>query len=234
MRGGVRFASAAVVLLLALAGCGRSFLHFGEERAAWRHDAEVACLKSGAVKVGTGVVQLKPIEGPGVCGADFPLKVALLGESSALSYADDLRPPGDIPNASAAQPRWPPSEPRTMTTAPLRPVDVAPLQSEPIQRGNMRWVPGPAGVDRSETTAPSGHPISLAPPGGEPAYAPGAAAAPDDIPDDAVLPAGRTPTAYPAQRPYPDYRTPQRPQPRFGPMRGPNASAAFMPATTAG
>ena len=67
------------MVLLALAGCGRSFLQFGE-RAAWRHDAEVTCLKSGAVKIGVGVVQMQPIEGPGMCGADFPLKVALLGE----------------------------------------------------------------------------------------------------------------------------------------------------------
>ena len=100
MKCGVRFYLAGTVLLLALAGCGRSFLQFGE-RAAWRHEAEVTCLKSGAVKIGAGVVQMQPIEGPGMCGADFPLKVALLGESTAMSYADDLRPPAGIPNASA-------------------------------------------------------------------------------------------------------------------------------------
>ena len=231
MRGGVRFSLAGAVLLLALAGCGRSFLHFGEERAAWRHDAEVACLKSGAVKIGGGVVQMKPIEGPGVCGADFPLKVALLGESSTLSYADELRPPGAIPSASAAQPRWPPSEPRYAPLAPVRPVEVSPLQNEPIQSGNMRWMTGPPGIERPATTAPAGTPISLAPPGVEPGDAP-RAALPNDIPDDAVLPAGRTPTAYPPQRAYgaPDYRTPQRAPPMLGPMRGPNASAAIMPA----
>ena len=100
MKSRVRLYLAGTVVLLALAGCGRSFLQFGE-RAAWRHEAEVACLKSGAVKVGVGVEQMKPIEGPGMCGADFPLKVALLGESSAMGYADDLRPPAGIPNASA-------------------------------------------------------------------------------------------------------------------------------------
>ena len=84
-------------MLLALAGCGRGLLQYGE-RAPWRHQAEVTCLKSGAVKIGTGVVQIQPIEGPGMCGADFPLKVAALGESSAIGYADDLRPPGAIPN----------------------------------------------------------------------------------------------------------------------------------------
>src|SRR5258707_12965280 len=109
----LRFYLAGLAMLLALAGCGRSFLHYGE-RASWRHEAEVSCLKSGAVKIGTGVVQIEPIEGPGMCGADFPLKVTALGGSSALiGYSDDLRPPGAIPNSSAAQiPGSPGDEPR--------------------------------------------------------------------------------------------------------------------------
>ncbi len=120
MKSRVRLYLAGTVVLLALAGCGRSFLQFGE-RPAWRHEAEVACLKSGAVKVGVGVVKMKPIEGPGMCGADFPLKVALLGESSAMGYADDLRPPAGIPNASPAQPNWPPSEQRYYSPAAAAP-----------------------------------------------------------------------------------------------------------------
>ena len=96
MKGGVGLYFAGAGVLLALAGCGRSFM--SGERAPWRHQAEISCLKSGAVKVGAGVVQIEPIEGPGMCGADFPLKVAALGESSpAISYSDDLRPPGSIP-----------------------------------------------------------------------------------------------------------------------------------------
>jgi hypothetical protein len=134
-------------LLLALAGCGRSFMQ--GERAAWRHDAEVSCLKSGQVKIGVGVEQMQPIEGPGVCGADFPFKVALLGESSALGYADDPRPPASIPNASPAQPNWPPVEQHYLPPAPAQRV-----QSAPIQNGNMRWVPGPPGIERSRTSVP--------------------------------------------------------------------------------
>jgi len=178
------FSMIEACVLLALAGCGRSF--FQGERAAWRHEAEVTCLKSGAVKLGAGVVQMQPIEGPGMCGADFPLKVALLGESAAMSYADDLRPPEAIPNASPAQPRWPASEPRY--TPP------APMQSAPIQSGNMRWVPGPPGIERPEADAPARYAPVDEPPAaaGRPMsiYAPGVAA-PDDIPDDAVLPPGR-------------------------------------------
>lgn len=46
-----------------------------------------------------------------MCGAEFPLKVAALGEgSSSYGFADeDLRPPGSIGN----QPRWPVTQPRS-------------------------------------------------------------------------------------------------------------------------
>ena len=36
-----------------------------------------------------------------MCGADFPLKVSMLGESTAMSYADDLRPPEGNPQCIA-------------------------------------------------------------------------------------------------------------------------------------
>jgi hypothetical protein len=241
MRSRVRFYLAGTVLLLALAGCGRSFLQFGE-RPAWRHDAEVTCLKSGAVKLGSGVVEIKPIEGPGMCGADFPLKVALLGESSAMSYADDPRPPAGIPNASPAQPRWPASEPRYAPAAPV--------QSAPIQSGNMRWVPGPPGIEQPESVPPARYaPVNETPARYTPAYEPPAQAAPpgqplsiyapgvarpDDIPDDAVLPPGRAAPSYPRTQPAynaPVYQAPvQRALPALGPMRGPNTTAAIMPA----
>jgi len=230
MKGGVRFYLAGTVVLLALAGCGRSFLQ--GERAAWRHEAEVTCLKSGTVKIGIGVEQMQPIAGPGMCGADFPLKVALLGEGTAMGYADDLRPPASIPNGSVDQPRWPSSQPYY---TPAQPV-----QSEPIQRGNMRWVPGPPPTARPEVTAPARYAPAIEPP--EPAapagrpmsiYAPDGAQ-PDDIPDDAVLPPGRAQPAYPRNAPAynaPVYQPPpQRALPALGPMRGPNASAAIMPA----
>src|SRR5260370_21136060 len=85
-----------------LAGCSGSM--FFAEREPWRHDAELQCLATGMVKEGAGITRMQPIRGPGVCGADFPLKVSILGESAPLGYMDDLRPPGDIPRAP---PRWP-------------------------------------------------------------------------------------------------------------------------------
>lgn len=91
---GVRSYLVGSLVLLSLAGCGRFWF---AEREPWRREAEIACLKSGAVRESVSVVQTAPISGPGVCGADFPLKVAALGESMALGFADAMRPPGAIP-----------------------------------------------------------------------------------------------------------------------------------------
>jgi hypothetical protein len=95
-------------VLVSLAGCGRGFFQT-EEREPWRAEAEIACLKSGAVKETADLVRINPISGPGMCGAEFPLKVAALGESSSsVGFADeDMRPPGSVGN----QPRWPVSQP---------------------------------------------------------------------------------------------------------------------------
>lgn len=83
------------LVLVALSGCGRGF--FTAEREPWRAEAEKACLQSGAVKETADLVRVDPISGPGMCGAEFPLKVAALGEGSGvLGFADDLRPPGNV------------------------------------------------------------------------------------------------------------------------------------------
>ncbi|MEP7031047.1 MAG: extensin family protein [Pseudolabrys sp.] len=231
MNNAARYYLVSSVLLLTLAGCGRSFLQTGE-RESWRHQAEATCIKSGAVKLGAGVVQIEPIEGPGICGADFPLKVAALGESSAIGYADEIRPPGAIPNGSpgpsAQMPNWPPSDYR-YAPPPSR---TQPIQSRPLPGEQLRWTPGPPPIEQPEAHAPAryapsepaaqlGRPMSI--------YAPGVAQ-PDDIPDDAVLPPGRsTPRTQPAYN-APVYQPePQRAPPALGPMRGPQ-TAAVTPA----
>ena len=91
-------------VLVSLAGCSSGFFQ-SAEREPWRAEAEVACLKSGAVKENADLVRINPISGPGVCGAEFPLKVSALGEGSgSFSFADDdLRPPASVGNG----PRWP-------------------------------------------------------------------------------------------------------------------------------
>lgn len=133
------------LVLVSLAGCGRGF--FQAEREPWRAEAEVACLKSGAVKEGPDRVRVEPISGPGACGADYPLKIALLGEgSSTFGFADDLRPPAPIGN----QPRWPVARPA--------PQNYPPAQNYPNPYSNN--------APRQPTyAAPSNGPISLSPPG---------------------------------------------------------------------
>ena len=128
MRRGLCFSLVGVVFLGALAGCGRSSFLSMAEREYWRHEAEVKCLKSGAVKETSALVRVSPIEGPGICGADFPLKVAALGESAAFGFAGELRPPGSIPNIGS-QPRWPVSRPSAPPAGIYAP---APIYSEPV------------------------------------------------------------------------------------------------------
>jgi hypothetical protein len=124
-------------VLVSLAGCGRGLFQT-QEREPWRAEAEIACLKSGAVKENAELVRIDPISGPGVCGAEFPLKVAALGESSSsFGFADDdLRPPGNI----GSQPHWPISQP-------------PPPQPQPYATRQLGYA------------TPSGRPISLSAPG---------------------------------------------------------------------
>jgi hypothetical protein len=105
-------------LLGVLAGCSGSYF---AEREAWRHEAEVQCLNSGAIHEDTGKVRIKAINGPGMCGADYPLKVSALGERGALGYSDELRPPGSIPSGSSGTPRWPVNTARPSPTPAYEP-----------------------------------------------------------------------------------------------------------------
>src|SRR3954469_25026713 len=97
MTRGVRLYLVASFVLVSLAGCGRGFQ--SAEREPWQAEAELACLKSGAVKESPELVRIDPISGPGACGAEFPLKVAALGEGGGTyGFADELRPPANIGN----------------------------------------------------------------------------------------------------------------------------------------
>jgi hypothetical protein len=168
-------------------------------------------------------VQIEAIEGPGMCGADFPLKVSMLGDASAvpMSYGDDMRPPAAIPGGgSSGMPNWPVNDQRYAPVqgapiAPMRSAPMQPVQAAPIRGETMRWVPGPQGVEVS----PSGAPGRYAP---QPPSQPmplepsDAASERDDIPDDAALSDERAPRTQPAYNP-----PPYQPPPRLGPARGP-------------
>ncbi|QIP08117.1 extensin-like domain-containing protein [Bradyrhizobium symbiodeficiens] len=199
MTRGVRLYLVGSIVLVSLAGCGRGF--FQAEREPWRAEAEAACLKSGAVKEGPDLVRIDPISGPGMCGAEFPLKVAAIGEaSSSYGFADEeLRPPGSI----GGQPRWPVTQRRSNY----------PASSSP-QRSNYPE----AAVRQPTGYGASSGPMSL--------NAPGVAAQEDeiDLPSDGTDAAGAArymnSPSYPA-RPAPYSQAPaQQPPPRLGPAQG--------------
>lgn len=68
-----RFALLAAGLGAFLSGCG--FARF-EPREPWRAEAEIACMKSGLIRESQYIRSTKPIDGPGPCGTDLPLKVS--------------------------------------------------------------------------------------------------------------------------------------------------------------
>ncbi|MET0277567.1 MAG: extensin family protein [Pseudorhodoplanes sp.] len=94
--------AAGLALFAVLAGCAG---HFMAQREPWRKDAEIACLKSGSIRESVTIVRAEPINGPGMCGADFPFKVAALGDNAMLGYSGEMRPPGEVPNSGPK--RWP-------------------------------------------------------------------------------------------------------------------------------
>jgi Extensin-like protein C-terminus len=193
MTRGVRLYLVGSFVLVSLAGCGRGFFQ-SEEREPWRAEAEIACLKSGAVKENADLVRIDPISGPGVCGAEFPLKVAALGESSSsFGFADDdLRPPANIGN----QPRWP--------VSPPPPPPRAPPYSEPAQSGPGYGAPSSGPISLSAPgVAPEEDEINL-PPEGMPGYRPPSA-----------------PGSYPATQAYPQQAYPQQPYPQRPPYAAP-------------
>src|SRR5208282_5253492 len=110
--------AAVVAALIALAGCSH---YLFAEREPWRRDAEIACLNSGAVKESPERVRISAISGPGICGADFPLRVSALGDSAPLGYDDEpVRPPSAIPNAAMPQ-RWPVIQSNALPPLPSAP-----------------------------------------------------------------------------------------------------------------
>lgn len=209
MARGVRWYLVGSLVLVTLVGCARNWI---AQREAWRHEAEVACLKSGAVREGPAVVRIEPINGPGMCGADFPLKVAALGTTNALAYVGDLRPPASIPGAPAtsAPPRWPITEPRY---APPPPRYGAPVEPDYPPPPNVRSTAPPPPYN--DFAAP-GRTLSLTPPGLPQPNADATVAT--EPPSDRGAYLGAPRNAIPP------------PPPALGPLRVPQFTAAIMPA----
>jgi hypothetical protein len=217
MTRGVRLYLVGSFVLVSLAGCGHGFFQ-SAEREPWRAEAEVACLKSGAVKENSELVRIDPISGPGVCGAEFPLKVAALGESSSsFGFADDdLRPPGNIGN----QPRWPVSQP-----PPAAPPRASYPETAVRQPGYGNSSGGPISLtapgvspDQNEIELPPEGTPGMREPGGRQPYQ-GAQAYP---------PRNSYPAPYSERSNIPSDVSQEQPLPRLGPAQG-NSVAAFGP-----
>ena len=202
MTRGVRLYLVGSIVLVSLAGCGRGF--FQAEREPWRAEAEAACLKSGAVKESADIVRIDPISGPGVCGAEFPLKVAAIGDgTSSYGFADEeLRPPGSIGN----QPRWPVTQPQ---------------QNYPASGYPQRSSYPETAVRQPAGYGASSGPVSLS--------APGVAPQEDeiDLPPEGTDAAGAArymnAPSYPARPPGPapySQAPAQKQLPRLGPAQG--------------
>jgi hypothetical protein len=167
MTRGVRLYLVGSFVLVSLTGCGRGFFQ-SAEREPWRAEAEIACLKSGAVKENAELVRINPISGPGVCGAEFPLKVAALGESSgSFGFADsDLRPPGNIGN----QPRWPVSQPPPPPASSYPDTMRQPGYAAPSSGPISLTAPGVAPPEEDEIDLPAEGTPGLSPPPGRGPY----------------------------------------------------------------
>lgn len=72
-KGGVAFIALALVAVV-VGSCGRGER---EQRAAWRDEAEAACLARSEVRTSSYVsLRGSPIQGPGTCGMEKPLRVS--------------------------------------------------------------------------------------------------------------------------------------------------------------
>jgi hypothetical protein len=229
MTRGVRWylvSSLVLVALIALAGCSHYLL---AEREPWRHEAELSCLNSGAVKETPERVRISPIGGAGACGIDYPIKVSALGDSAPMSYDDEpIRPPGAVPD-SAMPRRWPGAQPGAMPSSPVQSSALPPVQGATPQPylGAPQTYPAP----QSYPTAQIGQPLSLDPPG----------LSPPDEDDDIGIPGGpphpyyggpSAPPYSPRQAPLGAYEPPRSnvsPLPPLGPPSAPMVTASAGP-----
>jgi hypothetical protein len=227
-----------LIALLALAGCSHFIF---AEHEPWRHDAEIVCLNTGAVKETPQRVRISAISGPGICGMDYPLRIAALGDNPPLAYDEaPPRPPGNIPTGALPQgaPRdvppimsqgWPDALSRKtppianragpIQTRALPPVPTAEPPYDPYTGYSAPSRPAPIMRGRA------GQPLSINPPDIS-------AAEPDD--EELGIPGGPPHPYYGgSQAPYSlgMDRNPAigEPLPPLGPSRGPMVTASAGP-----
>jgi hypothetical protein len=78
------FVAFACLVAGSVGGCSLFGSWGGPKRAAWRSQAENACLSSGAVTPSPQVKPMGEFDGPGACGADRPFKVSAVGRTNKV------------------------------------------------------------------------------------------------------------------------------------------------------
>ncbi len=228
--------------LLALAGCSH---YLFAEREPWRRDAEIACLNSGTVKDTPQRVRISSISGPGICGMDYPIRVAALGDNPPLAYdAEPPRPPSAIPSGPVqdlardlppvVSQGWPDAMSRKARPSP---VQSSPAQSSPVQSNSVQ----PSSVQPSTIQSRALPPVQASGPQYDP-YADAGYAAPSRraviAPGQAnqplsLYPPGLAPPdeddeeiGIPGGAPHPYYGSPQAP---YAPGAERNSGAVAPP-----
>ncbi|HEX2216067.1 MAG TPA: extensin family protein [Xanthobacteraceae bacterium] len=150
-------------ILVALVGCGRFAF---EQREAWRGEAEAACMRSGAVKQSATAVPIRAIDGPGICGADYPFKVAALGDRTILGYREEIRPPAGIPHSFPIPELRAPLTPARFSDAHpgSRPLPIRPHGAEPAENEDDLDAPEPGASRMNEVERRPYPPPSHRPP----------------------------------------------------------------------
>ncbi len=234
------FGAIAGAALIALAGCGHNF--YSGERETWRREAEVACLNSGAIKESPARVRISAINGPGICGADYPIRISGLGESGPLGYSDEpVRPPAALSSGSAPQ-HWPVVQsstlPPNVTSGPAP--EYGPPPTAAPQGLPSPAAPAQLGPMRSATPAAPGRPMSLSAPGVQDPHEDDAAFEPEPPhPYGGTLPGRRSPppaASYPQRNSSAPPYTLHEPAPPgveehvpLGPLRDPSVTASVGP-----
>ena len=79
MRRGVLAFTGLTLVALGLVGCGG---FRGEQRAAWRTEAEEACVSRKLVRPSAAIVRIAEIDGPGACGITYPHRISAFADGT--------------------------------------------------------------------------------------------------------------------------------------------------------
>ena len=162
-----------------------------------------------------------------LCGADFPLKVAAIGEGSAIGYADELRPPGSIPGPRQPLAYPPPAAPTYSRLPPPQYQPYPAQQAYPQQPYPAQAYPPQAYPPRPASAQPANGPMSIYAPGVTPPE-PEAAEEEPDQPEESAQPYPQRAPAYGAPyRPAP--RAPTYSQPSYPPQPYPSQAYPAQP-----